>query len=338
MKANLIRRIAIAICLVSCISIYSCKKDQSASSDTTTASLNTTGDDQEQVSNEADLVVNDANTALNGQSDFSGSLSSSTSVGGNTVVNDATGVNGNGNVSGLINIHHLICDATVTYDTANNQRIITIVYDGTNCWGNRTRSGTVTITMPYGQHWKDKGATATINIDALTISRKRDNKSIVLNGTKVITNVSGGLLKDLATLQTITHTITGSLKIDFSSGLTRTWNVSKQRVFTYDNGIVITTTGTYSDGTDNDIAEWGTDRFGDSFKSLISAPKVIRQDCDFRLVSGQNTLILNKGTAVITYGLDVNGDPTGCPGTGTYYFKLVWTGTNGKIYTIIAPY
>jgi hypothetical protein len=338
MKANLIRGIAIAICLVSCISIYSCKKDQSASSDTTSASLNTTGDDQEQVSNEADLIVNDANTALNGESDFSGSMSSSASASGNTVVNDATTINGTGNVSGLINVHHLICDATVTYDTSNNQRIITIVYDGTNCWGNRTRTGTVTITMPYGQHWKDQGATATINIDALTITRKRDNKSIVLSGTKVITNVSGGLLVDLATLQTITHTITGSLKIVFQSGLTRTWNVSKQRMFTYDNGIVITTTGTYSDGTDNDIAEWGTDRFGDSFKSLISASKVIRQDCDFRLVSGQNTLILSKGTAVITYGLDVNGDPTGCPGTGTYYFKLVWTGANGKIYTIIAPY
>jgi len=337
MKANLIRRMAIAICLLSCISIYSCKKDQSAGSDTTTANLTTTGDDQEQVSNEADLIVNDANAALNGQSDFSGSLNSSSSVSGSTVVNDVS-VNGTGNISGLINIHQLVCDATVTYDTADNQKVITIVYDGTNCWGNRTRTGTVTISMPVAQHWKDQGATATINVEALTITRKRDGKSFVLSGTKTITNVSGGLLKDLATLQTITHTIAGSLKIDFESGLTRTWNVSKQRTFTYDNGIVITTIGTYSDGTDNNIAEWGTNRFGDPFKSLISALKVIRQDCDFRLVSGQNTLLLSKGTAVITYGLDANGEPTGCPGTGTYYFKLVWTGVNGKTYTLIAPY
>ncbi len=112
-----------------------------------------------------------------------------------------------------------------------------------------------------------------------------------LTVTKTYTNVSGGLLKDLATLQTITHTITGTMSIDFDNGTTRTWNVSKQRVFTYDNGIVITTTGTYSDGTYNDIAEWGLNRLGESFKSLISEPKVIRQDCDFRLVSGQNTVI-----------------------------------------------
>jgi hypothetical protein len=335
MKANLIRRMAIALCLLSCISIYSCKKDNSASQDTTSANLSTAGDDQQQVSNEADIISNDANTTLNAESDFSGSNSSSVSLTGNTEINS---VGGNTNMSALINVHQLICDATVTYDTANNQRIITIVYDGTNCWGNRTRTGTVIITLPVGQHWKDAGAIVNVTVDTLKITRLKDGKSIVLNGSKTITNVSGGLLKDLATLQTITHTIKGSLSIGFDNGTTRSWNVSKQRVFTYDNGIVITTTGTYSDGTDNNIAEWGTNRFGESFKSLISVPKVIRQDCDFRLVSGQNTVIIDKGTSVITYGLDANGDPTGCPGTGTYYLKLVWTGVNGKTFTIIRPY
>jgi hypothetical protein len=335
MKANLFGRMAIALCLLTCISIYSCKKDTSASGDNSTASISTTGDDEAQVSNESEIVSNDVNSALSGQSDFSGSLNSSVADAGNTEVN---GVNGSQGTSGLIDVHQLVCDATITYDTANGQRVITIVYDGTNCWGNRTRTGTVIITMPKGQRWKDVGATATVTVDTLTITRKRDGKSIVINGTKSITNVSGGLLKDLSSLHTITHTITGSLRVDFPSGKNRTWNVSKQRVFTYDNGIVITTTGTYSDGTDNNIAEWGTDRFGDSFKSLISAPKVIRQDCDFRLVSGQNTVITSKGTGVITYGLDANGDPTGCPGTGSYYFKLVWTAANGKVYTIIWPY
>ena len=73
MKTNLIRRIAIAVCLLSCITIYSCKKDVSATSDTTTANVSTTGDDVQQVSNESELINNDANTALNGQAAFSGS-------------------------------------------------------------------------------------------------------------------------------------------------------------------------------------------------------------------------------------------------------------------------
>jgi hypothetical protein len=334
MKTNLFRRMAIAFCMLSCITIYSCKKDTSATNGTTTDSnVSTSADDEQQVSTESEVISNDANTALNGQSDFSGSLSANTS--GNTVVNDVNATNG---ISGLINIHQLICDATITYDTANGQRVVTIVYDGTNCWGNRTRNGTITISMPVGQRWKNAGAVATVTITDLKITRLRDGKSIVLNGSKTITNVSGGLLKDLATLQTITHTIQGNLVIDFKNGAQKTWNVSKQRVFTYDNGIVITTTGTYSDGTNNNIAEWGTDRFGNPFTSEITQPKVIRQDCDFRLVSGQNTILIDNGTAVITYGLDANGDPTGCPGTGTYYFKLVFTGVNGKVYTIIWPY
>ncbi len=87
MKANLIRRITLAIVLVSCISMFSCKKDTAATSGTTTANLSTAGDDQQQVSNESDIISNDANTALNGQSDFSGSLSSSVSLSGNTEVN-----------------------------------------------------------------------------------------------------------------------------------------------------------------------------------------------------------------------------------------------------------
>src|SRR4030095_13980572 len=119
MKANLFRRMAVGLCLLSCISIYSCKKDSSASGDTTSTNASTTSDDQEEVSSEADIISNDVNTALSGQSDFSGSLSSSNSLPGTTVVN---GVNGTESLSGLINVHQFICDATISYDTANGQR------------------------------------------------------------------------------------------------------------------------------------------------------------------------------------------------------------------------
>src|ERR1700686_5442099 len=112
MKANLIRRMAIAICLLSCISIYSCKKDNSTSGDTTTANLSAAADDQQQVSNESDIISNDANTALNGESDFSGSNSSSVSLTGNTEVNS---VGGSAQVSALVNVHQFICDATITF-------------------------------------------------------------------------------------------------------------------------------------------------------------------------------------------------------------------------------
>ncbi len=152
--------------------------------------------------------------------------------------------------------------------------------------------------------------------------------------------MSGGLLKNLSSLGTITHTFTGTLSVDFANNTNRTWNVSKQRVFTYDNGIVITTTGTYTDGKGNsNVAEWGTNRDGLGFESLITQPKIIRQDCDFRLTAGENTVLRDDGfTAVITYGLDSSGNPTACPGTGNYYMKIVVTKANGIILTKILPY
>jgi len=333
MKAVFFGRMALVACLLSGICLYSCKKDASPSNgnDTAQTDATTSGDDEQQVSEESDNITNDVNTALSGSADFSGA---STAI----IGSGQTTVNSTGASADLsLNSHQLICDASVSYDTVGSDRVVTITYDGNNCWGNRKREGVITISITLGQHWKDAGAIAVVAISNLKITRLRDGKVIVLNGSKNITNETGGLLKDLSSLHTIIHSISGNLKIDFSNNTSRTWNVSKQRSFTYDNGIVITTTGTHSDGTDSDIAEWGTNRFGNSFTSRISEPTVIRQDCDFRLTGGQHTLITDNATAVITYGLDAAGDPTSCPG-GNYYFKLVWTGKNGKTYTIIWPY
>ncbi|MBS1597048.1 MAG: hypothetical protein JST75_02400 [Bacteroidetes bacterium] len=330
---NLFRVIMITACMGL---FFACKKDNSAAGSSTDNqnALQTQADDQAQVSVEDEAVTNDANTALYSQTSLAGNSSSSLEA-GTTTSNDVAQTNGlTGPITGLI------CDATVEVNTTSDPKTVTITYNGTNCWGNRTREGVVVISMPASEHWGDKGATVTINIQNLKITRLRDKKSIVLNGTKTITNVSGGLLVNLASLQTITHTIAGDLSITFDTGKQRVWSVAKQRVFTYDNGIVITTTGTHTDSLGNtNVAEWGTNRFGTVFESLISQPKVIRQDCDFRLVSGQNTILRSDNiTSVITYGLDANGEPTSCPGSGTYYFKAVVTLANGTTYTVIYPY
>jgi hypothetical protein len=166
-----------------------------------------------------------------------------------------------------------------------------------------------------------------------------DKKSITLNGTRSFTNVSGGSLIDLANLGSITHTLTDNFTITFADNLTRTWQTAKQRVYTYNDGIVLTTTGTHSDGTYNNIAVWGTNRFGTTFESLITVPKVFRQDCDFRLVSGQNQILTSDSlNATITYGLDQSGAPTGCPGNGNYYFEVVWSWLGIKTVPILFPY
>jgi hypothetical protein len=325
-----------SVILTSAAVLYACNKNNAGNGGGTTNSteLQTQADDQAQVANEDEAVSNDVNTALYSQPSIAGN-SSNSSMSGTTAVNGTEQVNG---VTGPIT--NLICDATVVVNTDSDPRTITITYNGTNCWGNRTRTGVVVISIPAGIHWRDKGAAVTVSIQNLVITRKRDNKTFTLNGSKTYTNVSGGLLENLSSLGTITHSISGSLSIGFDNGTERDWSVSKQRVFTYDNGIVITTTGTHTDSLGNtNVAEWGINRAGVQFESLISQPKVIRQDCDFRLVSGENQILRSDDIhAVITYGLDANGDPTSCPGTGTYYFKVVVTKANGVILTKILPY
>jgi hypothetical protein len=318
--------------------IVACSKNNSAGTSgsttngTTAAQVQTESDDVTQVSNEMDNMANDVNNSLNASTTFSGASYSSGAADGKAVVADGGG--------GSLILDLGICDANVTTDTSDGLRQIIITYDGLNCWGNRTRTGVVVISIPLGVRWRDSGAVVTVSIQNLKITRLRDNKTITLNGTYTYTNVTGGLLKDLATLGTITHTIAAdSVTIEFADSATRIWSVAKQRVFTYNDGVVITTTGTHSDGTNNDVAIWGTNRWGNAFETLITQPMVIEQSCDFRLTSGQTETIRPALTLTITYGLDSNGDPTGCPGNGYYYFKAVWVLTgSGKTYTYIAPY
>jgi hypothetical protein len=284
-------------------------------------------DDQAQISNENDAVLNDANTVIeaNGSS-ISGTAENG---GGGAVTSGTSGPNG------LIGN---LCDATYVLDTLNGQKRITITYNGTNCSGTRTRTGVVVLSVPLNVHFKDAGATLTVSIQNLKITRIANGKSITINGSEVLTNVSGGLLKNLASLGTITHTITSAgLSITFDNATQRTWMVALQRVFTYNNGIVITTSGTHTDGNITGIAEWGINRFGNPFVTAITEPLVIRQDCSFRLVSGQVTHQRLVANIVVTFGLDSTGNPTTCP-AGVYYYKAVWTGANGIVKTYILPY
>jgi hypothetical protein len=310
MKKKILLSLASALFLVAIFT--ACKKETDASADNT-AEASMQSDDQARVSSEIDAVANDADAALETSASFTGRYSQ-----------DQT---------------NLICDATLVYDSVSNPRTITITYNSSNCWGSRTRSGVVIISMAQGIHWKNAGASITVTFQNLKITRVSDNKSITLNGSQTYTNVSGGLLINLPNLGTVTHAITSSnMSITFDNNSQRTWQVAKQRVFSYNNGVVITTTGTHTDGNVTGIAEWGLNRFGHAFASSIVTPLVIRQDCSFRLVSGEVKHTTPLVTATATFGLNAAGDPTSCPGTGHYYFKVIWTGTNGNSIAVIMPY
>ena len=302
-----------ALLIVTALSVSlffsSCQKDSSNGNEDVSTEASTHNDDESRVSAEIDAAANDADLVLESSAGF--------------YARDPQSI---------------ICDAGIAVDTMSNPRTITITYNGTNCLGNRTRTGVIVISMAQNVRWKNAGASVSLSFQNFRITRVSDNKSITINGTKTYTNVSGGLLINLASLNTITHAITSSnMSITFDNGSQRTWQIARQRVFTYNNGVVITTTGTHTEGNITGVAEWGTNRFGRAFTTSITTPVVIRQDCNFRITSGKITHTLPAFTSSATFGLNAQGSPTTCP-AGNFYLKLEWTGANGNSHSTLIPY
>lgn len=295
------------------VTFTACKKEtKKASMDPATEVLGH-ADDQTTISTQIDAVADDANATMESNAYFGGRLETAASA-------------------------NSICNAVAVADTLSNPRKITLTYNGANCAGTHTRTGVVVLSMPAGVHWKNAGATITVSIQNLQIKRLSDNKSIAINGTQSLTNASGGLLVNLPNLQSIVHTITSdNMSITFDNGSQRSWHVAHKRTFTYSNGIVLTASGTGVTGGISNAAEWGTNRFGNGFTTSITQPLVFRQDCSGRLTAGE---VKHQGfaTAVATFGLNATGAPTTCPGTGSYYYKLVWTGPAGNSVSMILPY
>lgn len=292
----------------------SCKKERNDNPIDNNAELTIQADDQSRFINESDAADDDANAALE---------------------------NSNGSFLGENPVRpplFLRCDATVTVDTTGSNRIITLTYNGDTCiGGRRTRSGSVVIRFSPSFRLSQAGANYTVTYNNLRVTRLSDNKSIVINGSKTITNVSGGRLRNLASSGPIVHTvISEGMTVTFDNGSQRSWRVARRRNFTYDNGMVISVTGISPLG--NGIETWGINRFGTEFRNAILEPMVIRQSCDFRLVSGKTQHTTMLATTTTTFGLDANGNPvSSCP-SGTFYFKAQWMGANGNTVTVIRPY
>lgn len=293
------------------VSFLSCKKNETSDNNT---DLVTHSDDQSTVANGTDEIADAVNVTIDNYVAFNG------------IVGSTDGITG------------LPCNATAVLDSANGLRRITVTFNGPNCANTRTRVGVIVLSMPLAQHWKDAGAAVTVSVQNLKITRLSDNKSITVNGTIVATNVSGGRLRDLSSLGTIVHTITSpGMTVTFDNNTQRTWQIAKKRTFTYNNGVVITTVGTHTEGAVTGVSEWGTNRFGNDFVTAITQPMVIREDCNWRLVSGQVTHTRLLANVVVTFGLDSAGNPVSCP-SGTFYMKIVWTNANNVVRTYIIPY
>src|SRR5436189_5047921 len=147
------------------LSFIACKKEKDDTSNNDEVAIHS--DDQSRFASEIDAAANDADLTIESSSNFTGRYQ---------------GVQG------------VICDASVVVNTSGDPKTITITYDGTNCAGNRKRTGSIVISMAQNVQWKNAGASVMVNFQNLKITRVSDNKSITINGSQTYTNVSGDLL------------------------------------------------------------------------------------------------------------------------------------------------
>jgi hypothetical protein len=289
--------------------IYSCKKEQKAEplgSDDQTEISEQAGDESEVQSN-SDEIADDVNIAMDENS----------SVGGRYA-------------SGL-------CDDNrdVTVDSAAKK--ITIVYKGIYCAiSAKTKSGTVVATLIAGNKWRDAGAKILIEVN-LNVSKA--GKSIKIEGTKTITNFTGGLLKELTSGSFITHVVRASFSITLPNGIEkRSWKVARRITFRKDGFVkFIEISGdTTVDGVSG-VVIWGKNRRGEDFKNAILSTLKANSACGWhRPTAGVRTHIGNKTFKAI-FGLDDSGVPVIAPNCASK-FKVEWTNQAGENKSILLNY
>ena len=235
------------------------------------------------------------------------------------------------------------CVTQVSVDTVDNPHSIAITYSGNSCDGTRSRSGGITIYSIPGTSWSTAGNTDSTVFNNYTVTALNTNKTVRLSGSFYYTNVSGGNLSGLTGegAAPVVHAISGiNIGITFDDGSTATWQVARQRTYTYNDGLVTATRGLDSAGGVANAAEWGGNRFGNSFVAAVDSPLVVTQACSLQLSGGQIRLYNPAGFTTVTYGLTGSGAPsTGCPAADSlYHMQVFWSGTEGNPFSALLPY
>jgi hypothetical protein len=277
-------------------------------------------EDQIRIPSEIDALFNDINTVL--------LYKDTVNSGPDTITSS---------LSSLCGIYAVIKDYA---DTPN---LITMQYDGTTCDGKRSRLGTIYIYQTPGSDFSKAGDTIGVTFANFKTYWLVDNDSVVLNGTFYLIDSSGGTLANFSASSTpnpIIQNILGvNASVQFETLVTANWQIWRRRAFSYNGGLVITTTGIDTATGLQGVSEVGGNRFGNGFITTITTPLVVSQGCSWRITGGQEQLVNPGGTTVLTLAVDSLGNPTSCPLSGAnYYFKASWTGAGENPYTAQFPY
>lgn len=237
-----------------------------------------------------------------------------------------------------------VCGAVIDRNLFLTKQEISVTFDGRiKCYDGVSRSGRVILTLTMGESWEDKNAEISLNFVNYSVSQECCDgleRKITFSGIKKIQNLSGGLTTKMLEGDSIVHLVRSFeflIKLEGEPYTAAVWNSKRKRTITKSNeGLEVMVIGRGDADGKSNLADWGTDKFGEAFYTSFLEPK-INKTCNERLkiISGVKS---KEGSKSITYyyGSDAAGNIVNdCNSTG---IKMVWFNDEGQLITTYCPY
>lgn len=230
-----------------------------------------------------------------------------------------------------------VCGASIDTSLITTAQQLTITFDGETVCNGRIRSGSVTARLVNGDRWKDIDARLLLTFNNVKVNYVSTDIEFTYNGTKTITNLTGGLLSNLSGLPNVTHKVRGNITVTFDDGTERNWWIARSNTYDYNAGnIRLTSAG---DSIIGNIVHTigGTNRLGQAFTVQAPSAIVSLEGCNwYEPVSGVRIHKYNNRVITLTFGVDQQGNPGG--GSCAYGYKVEWVRVNGNIGSAVIGY
>ncbi len=258
---------------------------------------------------------------------------------------------GGDSLAGSVDLFGTISQVTIDTSHINDSAQIRLSYFGKNADQTKGRTGDITVHFTRDNNgkiipWKTPGATITLTFTQYEVVILANNKSLWMNGTATITNLSGGLLKKPASISlhstdSLQDRVKGNITFTYNDNVTLiqtwTWNMYQLRTFNMPTTTLTSTIiGDTTVNTSTGVSTSGTTRFGYVFYTQILSPVVQSISSSYLLsnpLSGEKAIHGIQEPMQVDYGVDANGNAvlSGTP----YGYKISWIGNGGQAVTVV---
>lgn len=235
-----------------------------------------------------------------------------------------------------------ICGMSMDSSLIYTGKII-LNYGGSVC-SNLKREGQVIVNIQNypTKKWKDKGAVLEFTFVNYFVTNALDNRNVKINGTMLVTNVSGGTwyeLKYLNQSSLVQNVSAENLDLVFDKIGFVTASMERRVTFTMQNNTITgTDEGTATQGNDSNVDCWGSDRNEKNFTALITTPVIWDVNCNpSRPKSGEALIRVSEKYFDLkgVYGTDADGKLYGGNGCA-YGWQVSWSLRNSTKHRVFS--